>query len=390
MTPARMLLRRRDYWRLAGAGQLSALPDGMTPLAYTLLTAAVLGSYRVGSLLVTAGVLAQAIAGPLIARLLDRVGTGRGLRGLLLMAGAGYAALAALAADVPEPALVVLAVLPALPNAALSGGVLAAISQALPPKLLSPAIAMNDTLLEGTLIAGPLLAAALAAIAATAAIGALALAMFLAAALLPRSASQPHAGPAARVSLLTEPRLTPWLLAAAGTGVLFGSLEVGALGMAHRLHGGPGTAALLLTLVSGCSAPAGLIYTSLGHRLHCPPRRLTALLLAMPGCSMIAVAATHSWLAAGPAIAALGLCTAPLITTQTLAARTELPESQRAEGFTLLATAGSAGYGLGSLAVALLPLPAAQLTGAGAALTAAVILATAPAGRSRTRACRRG
>jgi hypothetical protein len=64
MTPARTLLRRGDYWRLAGVGQLAALPIGMTPLAYTLLTAAALGSYRAGSVLVTVGVLAEVAAAP--------------------------------------------------------------------------------------------------------------------------------------------------------------------------------------------------------------------------------------------------------------------------------------------------------------------------------------
>jgi hypothetical protein len=61
------------------------------------------------------------------------------------------------------------------------------------------------------------------------------------------------------------------------------------------------------------------------------------------GGAMVAVAAAHSWLVAGPAIAALGLCTAPLMSTQSLAVQATLPDSQHAEGFTLLATAASAG-----------------------------------------------
>lgn len=212
-------------------------------------------------------------------------------------------------------------------------------------------------MLEGILIAGPLLAAGLAVIAPTAGIDVLVLSMLLAAALLPRGTSPPREASVSRASLLRHRQIVPWLLASAGTGVLYGGLRVGALGIAHRLHGGSGTAALILTVISGCSALGGIAYTALGHRLRRDPLHLTSLLLIVPGCAMIAVAITHSWLATGPVLAGLGLCTAPLITTQSLGAKLAFPAGQHAEGFTLMATAGSAGYALGSLVVALLPLP---------------------------------
>lgn len=79
------MLRRRGYWRIAAVGQLAALPIGMTPLAYTLLTAAALGSYRVGSVLVTVAVLGQVAAAPVAGRVLDRLGVGRGLPALPLV-----------------------------------------------------------------------------------------------------------------------------------------------------------------------------------------------------------------------------------------------------------------------------------------------------------------
>jgi hypothetical protein len=374
MTPARTLLRRGDYWRLAGVGQLAALPIGMTPLAYTLLTAAALGSYRVGSVLVTVGVLAQVAAAPLAGRLLDRLGISRGLPMMLLVAAAGYGLLAAVGTRVPEPVLVVLAVLPALPGAAFSGGVRTAMAQTLPPALLSPALAMNATLLEGTLIAGPLLAAGLAALAPTAAIGGLALAMAVAAVLLPHTSRHDRIVAGPRTSLLRQTQFTRWLVSALGAGLLFGSMEVGALGLAHRLHGGPGTAALLLALLSGCSALAGSAYTMLGHRLRSAPLRRAAMLLTVMGCAMAAIAEAGNWLMAGPAIAALGLCAAPLMTTQSLGAESALPKLQLAEGFSLLSTAQGGGYAIGSLAVALLPLSAAQLIGAAGPLAAALVL----------------
>jgi hypothetical protein len=380
MTPARGLLRRGDYWRLAAVGQLAALPMGMTPLAYTLLTAAVLHSYRVGSVLITVSALAEMAAAPLAGRLIDRLGISRGLRLMLLLAGTGYALLAVAATLVPEPALVGLAVLPALPGGGFAGGVRAAMTQTLPPALLSPAVAMNATLTEVTLIGGPLLAAALAEFAPTAAIGGLALAMAVAAVLLPRARSggRDRAVTGPRVSLPRRARFARWLVGAFGAGLLFGGLEVGALGLAHRLHGGPGTAALLLALLSGCSALTGAGYAVLGHRLRLAPPRLASVALGIMGCAMAVVAVGGGrWSAVGPAVAALGLCAAPLMTIVSLGAESALPESQRAEGFSLLATAQGGGYAIGSLAVAVLPLSGAQLLGAAGPLVAALVLARA-------------
>lgn len=240
---------------------------------------------------------------------------------------------------------------------------------------------MNATLLEGTLIVGPLLAAGLATLAPTAAVGGLAVAMALAAALVPRTRRHDHvtSGPP-HTSLLRQIRFTRWLVSAFGAGLLFGSMEVGALGLAHRLHGGSGTAALLLAVLSGGSALAGLTYIVIGHRLRSTPVRRAATLLAVMGCAMIAVSTASSWLVAGPAIAALGLCAAPLMTTQSLAIESALPERQRAEGFSLLSTAQGAGYALGALAVAVLPLLAAQLIGAAGPLIGSLILASLPIG----------
>jgi hypothetical protein len=378
MNPARALLRRGDYWRLATAGQLAALPMGMTPLAYTLLTAAVLHSYRVGSVLITVSAVAEMAAAPLAGRLIDRLGVSRGLRILLLLAGTGYALLAGAGSRAPEPLLAALAVLPALPAGGFSGGVRAAMTQTLPPALLSPAVAMNATLTEVTLIGGPLLAAALAEFAPTAAIGGLALAMAVAAVLLPRARSGGDRGVAGpSVSLPRQARFARWLVAAFGAGLLFGGMEVGALGLAHRMHGGPGTAALLLALLSGCSALAGAGYAVLGHRLRsAPPRRASVALGIMGGAMAVVAVAGGRWSAVGPAVAALGLCAAPLMTVVSLGAESALPESQRAEGFSLLATAQGGGYAIGSLAVAVLPLSGAQLLGAAGPLVAALVLAT--------------
>lgn len=57
-----------------------------------------------------------------------------------------------------------------------------------------------------------------------------------------------------------------------------------------------------------------------------------------------------------------------------LGAKIAFPAGQHAEGFTLMATAGSAGYALGSLVVALLPLPPAELISAVLALVSAAAL----------------
>lgn len=77
---------------------------------------------------------------------------------------------------------------------------------------------------------------------------------------------------------------------------------------------------------------------------------------------------------AGVAMFLLGACTAPLSTVQSQAADGEIPADRKSEGFSLLNSAHSLGYGLGGLALATLPLTWMLVAG-GASAIAALVLA---------------
>ncbi|NBH11904.1 MFS transporter, partial [Amycolatopsis sp. SID8362] len=91
------LFTHRAYWRWSAGVQFARLPATMAPLAFTLLTTATTGSYRLGGVLMSVFVVAEMAGAVPVGRLLDRVGPARGLTALLLFTAAGFAVLAAAA-----------------------------------------------------------------------------------------------------------------------------------------------------------------------------------------------------------------------------------------------------------------------------------------------------
>ena len=53
------LLRHRPYWRWSAGFQLGRLPSAMAPLAFTVLTTATTGSYRLGGIMMSVYVVAE-------------------------------------------------------------------------------------------------------------------------------------------------------------------------------------------------------------------------------------------------------------------------------------------------------------------------------------------
>lgn len=385
--PAAELVRDRRYWRVAAAGQLANLPTGMAPLAYPLLTAAVAGSYRLGSALVTVIVLVEVVLATPSGRVLDRVGVRRGLPVFLVAAAIGYALLAGLAPVASTPLLVVLAVPPAVASSGLGGGLRSMLAQTVPARTLPAALSLNATLTEIVLIVGPLLAVGLHVLGATGPVFGIAVAMALAALLLPRSgggSTATGAAPAPSGSLLRDGRLVTWMLTVFVLGALFGTVEVGALPRAHALHGGPAAAAVLVASLSVCSVLAGIAFTVFGHRLPGGPRRRATAMLAVIGAGGVLLALGPSWPYAIAAVLVIGLCAAPVFATTSVAVQELLPERRRAEGFSLVFTAQGVGYALGSLAVAALPIDGAQLVAALGVLLAVLLPAGADQSSQRT------
>lgn len=99
------LLRHRGYWRWSAGVQLARLPVTMAPLAFTVLTTATTGSYRLGGVMMAVFVVAELLGAVPAGRLLDRIGPGRGIVLILGAAAAGLTALAVAAAAGASPAL---------------------------------------------------------------------------------------------------------------------------------------------------------------------------------------------------------------------------------------------------------------------------------------------
>jgi MFS family permease len=121
--PFETLLRHRRYWRWSAGVQLARLPSAMAPLAFTVLTTAITGSYRLGGLMMSVYVIAELAGAVPAGRLIDRIGPAKGLVLLLVCASAGLGGLAtAASAGTSGMALLVLVVVPGAISGGLSGG----------------------------------------------------------------------------------------------------------------------------------------------------------------------------------------------------------------------------------------------------------------------------
>jgi MFS family permease len=95
----------------------------MAPLAFTVLTTVITGSYRLGGVMMSVYVVAELAGAVPAGRLLDRIGPAKGLVLPLVCASAGLAGLAAAAsAGVSGMAFLALVVVPGAVSGGPSGG----------------------------------------------------------------------------------------------------------------------------------------------------------------------------------------------------------------------------------------------------------------------------
>lgn len=370
------LFRHRGYWRWSAGMQLARLPSAMAPLAFTVLTTAVTGSYRLGGAMMAVFVLAELAVAVPAGRLLDRIGPARGLVLMLLGAAGGMAALAAAAAaGASGPVLLVLVVLPGAVAGGLSGGFRTLLTSTVPDTLLTRAIAVDTMALDGVLIAGPPVVALLAAGHPLLPVTGMAAVFLASAAVVPRRT--------VRVVVVTGPRprlpvraALPWLACQFAIGHLLSTVEVAPLPLAQRLGAGEGAAAVIIAVLCGASIAGSAGYAWRGPAPRAGPEARALVLLAgfVAGGCVVAFAGTWPGLFAG--VALVGCCTGPLVTVASTRMQALLPEARRAEGFSVSFAVQSTGFGLGSLSVGVLPLTVAPLLGAVSAVAAATILAT--------------
>ncbi|EOD70126.1 MFS transporter [Amycolatopsis vancoresmycina] len=367
------LFTHRAYWRWSAGVQLARLPGTMAPLAFTLLTTATTGSYRLGGLLMSVYVAAEMVCAVPVGRLLDRVGPARGLPALLLLTAAGFAALAA-AAHAPAPVLVALVLLPGISAGALSGGFRTLLADTVDDALLPRAISVDSMLLEGVLIGGPALVALLDLAGTVVPLAAMAVACVAAAVLVPR---RPGSGDRVESAADVPPAglgtYLPWLCCAFTVGLLLSTIEVAPLPLVQRL-GAPETAApVVIAVLCAASIAGSALYAWRGKTGD--PRLFLAGFVA----GGLVLAADLGWAGLLASVAVIGACTGPLVAATSVNLQRLLPKNRRSAGFSLSFIVQAGGFGLGSLAVGVLPLWVAPLFGVFAAAIAGAMLVRKPA-----------
>ncbi len=390
--PLLSLLAHRGYWRGSASAQLVRVLPLMAPLAFVLVGADVAHSQAVGGVMVTVYIMSEVLFAPLAGRLLDRVGPARGTPRMLGVAAIALCGLA-VAVTLRAPALVLflLAALAAGLAAGAPGALRTLLSQAVPPHLLVPALAIDSTVIEGVVVTAPLLVAATAAPATAGAIIAMAAATAAAAFLvrgLRRAAGVPTseepAGattPARAQPLWRNRRFIFWMIVGVAFGHALGTAETGALPLARHFGGGTREAAALIAALAVSSAVSGIVYAGVAHRIALEPTRQARILLALLVVGAVGLGRASSWVTAAGAMAVLGLATAPLGTVRSQAAEADAPPERKAEAFGMLYAATGVGYALGGVFLALLPLDDMLMVGA---VSAVIALLVAPAlGRHR-------
>ncbi|WP_410595776.1 MFS transporter [Amycolatopsis sp. lyj-23] len=367
------LFTHRAYWRWSAGVQFARLPATMAPLAFTLLTTATTGSYRLGGVLMSVFVAAEVVCAVPVGRLLDRVGPARGLPALLLLTAAGYVVLA-LATHAPALVLVALVLLPGVSAGALSGAFRTLLAETVDDALLPRALSVDAMILEGVLIGGPALVALLDLAGTFVPLAAMAVACVAAAVLVPRRTGEPD-----RVESRDDvpaPRLAtylPWLGCAFTVGLLLSTIEVAPLPLVQRL-GAPATAApVVIAVLSGASIAGSALYAWRGKTGD--PRLLLGGFVA----GGLTLAAGSGWPGLLGSVALIGACTGPLVAATSVNLQRVLPKNRRSAGFSLSFTVQAAGFGLGSLAVGVLPLWVTPLFGVFAAAIAGGMLVRKPA-----------
>ncbi len=358
------LLRNRGFWLWSLAVLAYRLPATMAPLAFTVLTTATLGSYRFGATMVAAYVAGELVGAVPAGRLLDAIGPRRGLRLLLPLSGGVLAAtwVAARAGARPE-ALLVLVVICGIASGGLAGGFRSLLADTVSETRLPRATSIDAMATDGVILTGPLLVVALTTTGPTVPLLVMSLALLLSAACVTGDPRAERTGaPAARTSPPPRywGRAVPWLACLFAIGHLLSTVEVAPLPLAARVGGQEGTAALLVGTLCAASVAGG---TAFAWRGRASVRTAIGCLTCfVVGGVLVAFDLGRPGLLCG--VALIGACTAPLLSVAVVQLQQILPEPRRAAGFSVAFVVQSSGFGLGSLAVAALPLTVAVLAGA--------------------------
>jgi|GEM_PF-6892643 len=376
------LWRDRAFARWAGATLLVQMPGFMAPLAFVAIGLAATHTARTGGLMVAAEVVGLSLFAPFTGRLIDRVGPAPGI---VASAGAGLVVYLAMAAATARGGdgglLVLLAGLAGVAASSRAAGARTLLDDVVAARLHVAALRVNATLMEVMVLTAPFLVGAAAVLSAAAV--PVAMAALLAAggplvAGLPRrpAAAAPSHGTATRRSFGPFLRSRPfwfWVAVQAAFGQVLGTVEPSALPWARQLGQGTFAAATALAVLSAAGIAASVAYLRVPPgRVRPPTEALVIVGLLVVG--TVGFALSRTWIEGACALGLCGVATVPLNALTAHAAAHAMPAGRRAEGYAILGSVYAAGYALGSVTLAVLPLRATLL--AGAAFGVAVLALT--------------
>ncbi|MDQ1044068.1 MFS transporter [Streptomyces sp. V4I2] len=348
------LLRSPHVARLLVGTLVGRLPSGMAAVAIPLALREDDAPYGFVGLVVGVFALATAAGGPLLGRLVDRIGQTLVLLPAALLAGCGFLLIAAA---------------PDRPASVIAGAVLAgAASPPLEPCLralwptivsdekLESAYALDSASQELIFVGGPLIVAGCVAVASPVTGLWVAAVLGLAGVLVVGTAEPARAwrAPAREADWLGPLRsrgLVVLLVSLTGVGVALGTLNVVVVAYAEE-HRVPGGAPALLALNAFGALVGGLAYGAV-RRWSVPPAR-RALLLTLclsPGYALLCL------LPGPPSMSGLmvltGLFLAPVLTVTFVLVGELAPAGTVTEAFAWLVTLMTSGMALGSAVVGL-------------------------------------
>jgi MFS family permease len=326
----------------------------MTGLGIIWLVHARTGSYATAGLVTGGFAVAEAVTGPQLARLIDRVGQSRVLPPALLAHAAAVATLLALvSAGAPDWLMMVGGVLAGatIPQlGALSAARWTALLGDERAPLLPTAFALESLANEVAFLAGPALVSILGASGYPEAGTVLAATLVVAGGLCfaaQRRTAPPASGAAGRHHpghhpgrTLLRPGFAVLVGVTLAIGVFFGAMQISVTAFAVE-HGAPGAAAVLFTVSSCASLLAGWLYGL--RRWQTAARVQLAVVVAALAVGCLPLLAARSPVELGCGVALTGLAIPPILVLCSLLAESAVRRAVLTQAFVWLNSASAAG-----------------------------------------------
>lgn len=348
------LLKIPGAWRFCLAGFFWRMPMSMVGISMILLVKAEYGSYGTAATVAALSVIASAVAGPFLARAVDRCGQVRVMGPATTLCALSTGAFALAATQRVSPWILWVLVIIAGATWGSPGAMVRSrwATVARKPRDLSTAYALESAIDEFIFIIGPVVSTVLGAAVHPG------LGLIVSVVLLiiggfgfliqrdtePEVQRHEHEVPQ-RASLLRDPSVVVLALTYVGAGALFGANDVAVVAFAEERNI-PAMSGVLLAVFSFGSLVAGLAYGARTWR-H-PLWKLFAIgILALAAGVSTFLLAGHVWLLA-VAMLISGVTCAPTMTNVNMIIARVAPQGRLTEGLTWMTASMNIGVSLGA------------------------------------------